>query len=290
MTDRAPTTRRAPAGKRARKRLSRTIGTILTTTGVLSTGVTCAALESPYDGGIPAVDAGIVVSGLLMIVTAVIGAIWASVVLIRQAVVRIPRRRRLRDWAARVGWAWFAKGKHIPPEHKLAVRTCQPPHEHNEDKRAKYSELLVGEHRERPALAYHFERGAGYLLEVEQIVARQLPNLLPPVSIVDRSEDDVFTSQRVRFESATFNHQWRVETEDPRYASAFTHPRLMELLNRTDGSVTEIHLRGAFLVSHAPTALTPQVLETHLEVLAAVHAAIPEWVWREYAGRTNAGR
>ncbi|WP_420112401.1 hypothetical protein [Pseudactinotalea sp.] len=284
------TTRRTSASRRARKRTSRTIGSIVTGVGVLSTGVTCAALESPYGGGIAVIDGGIAVSAVLMIVTAVIGAIWASVVLLRQAVARIPRRRRMRDWAAQVGWSWFAKGKHIPREHTLALRTCQPPNEHNEDKRAKYSELLTGEFAGRPAYAYHFERGGGYYLEVEQLIAYQLPNLLPPVSIVDRSEDDAFTSQRVRFESATFNHHWRVDTEDARYASAFMHPRLMELLNVAPASVTEIHLRGAFLVSHAPTNLTPAILQTHLQVLAEIHAAIPEWVWREYAGRTRATR
>lgn len=284
------TSRRTPAGTRARKRFSRTIGSIVTGVGVLSTGVTCAALESPYDGGIAVVDGGILVAAVLMVVTAVIGAIWASVVLIGQAVVRIPRRRRMRAWAQHVGWAWFAKGKHIPPEHNVALRTCQPESAYNEDKRAKHSELLTGEFGGRPAYAFHFERGAGYHLEVEQLIALQLPNVLPPVSIADRSEDDVFTGQQVRFESATFNHHWRVETEDPRYASAFTHPRLMEMLNHTDASVTEIHLRGAFLVSHAPTNLTTQILERHLEVLAAIRAAIPEWVWREYAGRSSAAR
>ncbi|TDE99120.1 hypothetical protein EXU48_02785 [Occultella glacieicola] len=290
MSNPAPTPRRTPAGTRTRKRVSRTLGTILTTVGVLSTAVTCGALETTYSGGLAAVDAIIAVAFVLMVVTAVIGAIWASVVLIGQAVVRIPRRRRLREWAGRVGWAWFAKGKQIPPAHTSALRACQPVNGHNEDKRAKYSELLTGTYRGREALAYHFERGSGYLLEVDQIIARRLRNVLPTVSFVDRATDDVFTGQQVRFESAAFNHHWRVDAEEPRYASAFTHPRLMELLNHADASVTEIHLRGDYLISHAPTNLTPSILEDHLRVLAAIDDGIPEWVWREYAGRISTDR
>ncbi|WP_163544054.1 hypothetical protein [Occultella kanbiaonis] len=278
--------RRTRPVTRARKRLSRTVGTIVTTIGVLSTAVTCGIGEA-YSGGVPAVDAVLGVSLVVMILTGVVGAIWASVVLIGQAAVRIPRRRRLRTWAAGVGWDWFAKGKHIPARQASTASACQPVLALNSDKRARFSELLTGQYRGRTALSFHFERGSGYLLEVEQIIALRLRNVLPPVSLVDRAEDDVFTGQQVRFESAAFNHHWRVDAEDPRYASAFTHPRLMELLNHADDSVIEIHLRGDHLVSHAPTNLTPQLLETHLRVLAEIDDGIPEWVWREYAGTTS---
>lgn len=285
MTDHPTSRRRAPAGTRTRKRLGRTVGTIVTATGVLSTGITCAALESPYDGGVAAIDLGLAIAFGLMVLTALIGAIWASVVLLRQLVLRVPRRRRMRRWAAAVGWSWVAKGKNIPAEHISTMRYCQPVEPQNEDKRAKYSELLTGDYADRPCLAFHFERGSSYHLEVEQIVARRLPGLLPPLSIIDRSEDDLFTGQRVRFESASFNHHWRVHSDDARYSSAFTHPRLMELLNRAHPSVSEIHVRGMYLVAHAPTDLTPEILEAHLQVLAAVADSIPDWVWREYGGQ-----
>ncbi|MBZ2198337.1 hypothetical protein [Occultella gossypii] len=280
-----PPRRKRPV-TRARKRVSRTIGTIVTTIGVLSTAVTCGVGEV-YSGGVPAVDVVLGVFLVVMLLSWAVGAIWASVVLIGQAAVRLPRRRRLRAWAEGVGWAWFAKGKQIPAQHASAARACQPVRELNSDKRARFSELATGQYRDRMALSFHFERGSGYLLEVEQIIARRLRNVLPPVSLVDRAEDDVFTGQQVRFESATFNHHWRVDAEDPRYASAFTHPRLMELLNHADDSVTEIHLRGDYLISHAPTNLTPQMLETHLRLLAEIDDGIPEWVWREYAGTTS---
>ena len=269
------------------RRTGQTLGAIVATSGLISCGVISGIAELPTLDH-PAI--GLVFAGAVVVflVSAVLGAIWAGVVLVRQLVLRWPRRRSLRQAAARLGWEWYPRARHLPPDLDAAVQRTRPgPADHK--RRPKYSEVLRGTFAGTQAIAYHFERGVNYELEVEQLVALELPGRLPDLLIIDRAEDPYGVSAGQQFESARFNHLWRVQTMDPRYGSAFTHPQLMHLLNSLDLSVTEIRVRGAWLVSHAPTAFTPQLLQLHLDALARVAAEIPAWVWQDFGSAFSTG-
>lgn len=252
----------------------------MATSGFISCGVISGIAE------VPALDhpvIGLIFAGAVVVflISAALGAIWAAVVLIRQLALRWPRRRALKQAATQLGWQWYPRGRSVPPELQFALAQVRPgPAGHK--RKPKYSEVLRGSFAGSTAIAFHFERGVSYELEVEQLVALALPGSLPDLLIIDRAEDAYGVSADQQFESAQFNHHWRVETEDHRYGSAFTHPQLMELLGSLDLSVTEIRVSGSWLISHAPTAFTPELLRVHLDALARIAAAVPAWVWQDF--------
>lgn len=272
------------------RRTGQTLGAIVATSGFISCGVISGIAELPsFDH--PAI--ALIFAGALVVfvVSAVLGAIWASVVLVRQLVLRWPRRRALKRMAQQIGWQWQPRAAHLHTSTRSALEHLRPGS--GEDKpRPKFSEVLTGTFGGAPAIAFHVERGVSYELEVDQLVALGLPGMLPDLLVIDRAEDAYGVAARQQFESTRFNHHWRVDTRDPRYGSAFTHPRMMELLNSLDLSITEIRVRGSWLVSHAPTAFTPQLLQLHLDALARIAAQIPAWVWQDFstaAPSANAG-
>ncbi len=272
------------------RRTGKTLGAIVATSGFVSCAVISGIAEAP------ALDhpvIGLVLAGavVVFVVSAVLGAIWASVVLVRQLVLRHPRRRALKQTAQQIGWQWHPRAKGLRPEIRAAL-TCLRPPTGDRGRRPKFSEVLTGTFAGAPAIAVHVEQGVSYELEVDQLVALALPEALPDLLVIDRAEDAYGVAAGQQFESARFNHHWRVDTDDPRYGSAFTHPQMMELLGRLDPSITEIRVRGSWLVSHAPTAFTPQLLQVHLDALARIAAAVPAWVWQEFGGHRGrvAGR
>jgi len=62
------------------------------------------------------------------------------------------------------------------------------------------------------------------------VVSVDLPAALPPVEVGDEGLLDSFGLGGVRFESTAFNDRFRVSCDDPRYASALVHPRMMGLM------------------------------------------------------------
>lgn len=255
----------------------------MATSGFISCGVISGISELPTLDH-PAIS--LIFAGALVVflISATLGAIWAAVVLIRQLALRWPRRRALKRMAAQLGWQWFPRGRSIPRDLRAALDRLRPG-KADDDRKPKYSEALRGTFAGATAIAFHFERGVSYELEVDQIVALALPRSLPDLLIIDRAEDAYGVSSDQQFESAQFNHLWRVETEDHRYGSAFTHPQLMELLGSLDLSVTEIRVRRGWLISHAPTAFTPELLHVHLDALARIAAAVPAWVWQDFGSQ-----
>lgn len=259
----------------------------MATSGFVSCGVITGIAEVPTLDH-PVVNLIFAGAVVVFLVSATLGAIWAAIVLLRQLVLRWPRRRALKQMAHQLGWHWHPRGKSVPSDLRFALTQIRPgPADHK--RKPKYSEVLHGTFAGSTAIAYHFERGVSYELEVEQLVALQLPHSLPDLLIIDRAEDAYGVSSDQQFESAQFNHHWRVETEDHRYGSAFTHPQLMELLGSLDRSVTELRIRGSWLISHAPTAFTPGLLRVHLDALARIAAAVPAWVWQDFGGSVPGG-
>ena len=282
-----PQDRRHRPVRRWVRRTGQTLGAIVATSGFISCGVISGIAE------LPSLDhpvLGLIFAGAIVVflISAGLGAIWAAVVLVRQLALRWPRRRGLKRMAAQLGWQWYPSGRSIPQDLQVVLHHLRPgPRDH--PRKPKYSEALRGTFAGASAVACHFERGVSYELEVDQLVALALPGSLPELMIIDRAEDAYGVSSDQQFESARFNHLWRVETEDHRYGSAFTHPQLMELLGSLDLSVTEIRVRGGWLVSHAPTAFTPDLLRVHLDALARISAAVPAWVWQDFGARPGYG-
>lgn len=224
----------------------------------------------------------------VFLITAVGRVLWGLFVFVRKAVRRGPRRRALRAMAARIGWQWFARRKAIPAETRGRLHQIDPVQRTNDDPKHRYTELVYGTFAGRPALSVHVERDSRLLPKVDQLVALELPGVLPELRITDRSDDPFGLAPAQQFESARFNESWHVYAQDQRYASAFTHPQLMRLLNGLDVSITAIHLRGAWLISRAPVSFSPQLLQLHLDALARIAEAVPDWVWDEY-GSVAAG-
>ncbi len=208
--------------------------------------------------------------------------LWGLFVFARKAVRRGPRRRELQAMAARIGWQWIARRKRIPEETEVRLTQIDPVQRTSDDAKHRYTELLYGTYAGRPALSVHVERSSRLLPEVEQLVALELPGALPELRITDRSDDPYGLAPAQQFESARFNESWGVYAQDKRYASAFTHPQLMRMMNGLDPSITALHLRGAWLISEAPVSFSPQLLQIHLDALARIAAAIPAWLWDEY--------
>lgn len=278
-----PRARRHRPVRRWVRRTGQTLGAIVATSGFISCGVLNGVTElSSLDH--PVVDLIFASAVVVFLVSATLGAIWAAVVLIRQLLLRWPRRRALKRMALQLGWHWYPRGRSIPVGLRSILDDVRPGTAEN-TRKPKYSEALHGTFAGSTVIAFHFERGVSYELEVAQLVCLALPGSLPDLLIIDRAEDAYGVSADQQFESAQFNHLWRVEAENPRYGSAFTHPQLMELLGSLDLSVTEIRLRGSWLISHAPTAFTPELLRVHLDALARIAAAVPAWVWQDFSAR-----
>lgn len=215
--------------------------------------------------------------------------LWGLVVLVRKAVLRHPRRQALAAAATRIGWRWFADARSVPTVTRTALRHIDPKENWKDDEaKPRYSELAYGMFAGRPAFSVHIERGSRLLPTVFQLVALQLPGTLPELRISDRADDPYGYRSDQQFESARFNYAWGVHTDDNRYGSAFAHPRMMQLLNGLDPSIAAVHVRGSWLVSRAPVAFSPALLHVHLDALARITDAIPDWVWDEFGHRAPA--
>lgn len=226
---------------------------------------------------------GLLTVCVVVFLTAAAGRVlWGLFVFARKAVRRGPRRRSLRTMAAQIGWQWIAQRKAIPEETEGRLSHIDPVQRTGDDPKHRYTELVYGTFAGRPALSVHVERGSRLLPEVEQLVALELPGALPELRVTDRSGDPYGFAPAQQFESARFNESWHVDAQDKRYASAFTHPRLMRMMNGLDPSITAIWVRGAWLISEAPVSFSPQLLQIHLDALARIAEAIPAWVWDEY--------
>ncbi len=212
--------------------------------------------------------------------------LWGLFVLVRKAVLRRPRRQAMATMAARIGWRWFATRRSIPAETRTALLLIDPEkwNEH-QDTKPRYTELAYGAFAGRPAVSVHIERDSRLLPDVDQVVALQMPGSLPTLRITDRAHDPYGYGPGQQFESARFNDAWGVHADDERYASAFTHPQMMHLLNRLDPSISGLYVRGSWLVSRAPVAFGPDLLQVHLDALHRVIEAVPDWVWAEFGYR-----
>ena len=226
---------------------------------------------------------GLLTVCVVVFLTAAAGRVlWGIFLFARKAVRRGPRRRELRAMAHRIGWQWIARRKQIPAATRGRLSHIDPVQVKPDDAKPRYTELLYGTFAGRPSLSVHVERDSRLLPVVAQLVAHELPGALPELRITDRSDDPYGLAPAQQFESARFNESWRVHAKDKRYASAFTHPGMMQLLNGLDPSITTLHLRGAWLISEAPVSFNPQLLQTHLDAMARIAEAVPDWVWAEY--------
>jgi hypothetical protein len=82
-------------------------------------------------------------------------------------------------------------------------------------------------------------------------------------------------------ESDEFNQRFEVVADDPRYAVATLHPRLMEiLLAGPDLSWRILHRR---LVGWTAGMLDPALIPVAVDTGRAILDAIPSFVWDDFA-------
>lgn len=105
---------------------------------------------------------------------------------------------------------------------------------------------------------------------------------LPELSVTDRSLDEVWITQKQRFESADFNQRWRVTAADPRYASAVVHQRLLALFVDAPLSAERVDLAGPWVVSWLPPGAAEQDLDAHLALLERFVGSVPNFVRTDY--------
>lgn len=77
------------------------------------------------------------------------------------------------------------------------------------------------------------------------------------------------------FESADFNAGWRVQCEDPQFAYAFCHPRLMERLLRPDVAGLSVLVAGGEVAVHATGATALDDVEARAAVVTDLVRLVP---------------
>jgi hypothetical protein len=116
------------------------------------------------------------------------------------------------------------------------------------------------------------------------VVTVALPATLPPVEIGDDGVFDGLVPGGVHFESGAFNDRFRVSCDDPRYASAFVHPRMMELMLARQRGITRV--RGDVVVNVEEREAEPDELAATWNYLIDVVELVPRFVIADYG---NAG-
>jgi hypothetical protein len=120
------------------------------------------------------------------------------------------------------------------------------------------------------------------------VVTVALPTTLPPVEIDDDGLFDGLGSGGVEFESAAFNDRFHVSCDDPRYASAFVHPRMMGLMMARQRGTTRV--RGDVVVNVEERETEAAELAATWDYLIDLVELIPRFVIADYGGEGPADR
>lgn len=114
--------------------------------------------------------------------------------------------------------------------------------------------------------------------EVAQFVVIEAPHL--PWLELDRRE--VGTRPGQQFESHSFNEDFAVRSENPRFASDVIHPRLMQLLENGPSHLALLVLAEGVLVSRTECALDASALDEQITLMFALVDALPSFVVDDY--------
>lgn len=290
--------RRQPLSVFAR-RASRTITTTLAVVAAVCVGLLIIVLEAPstlFD--IPWV--GAILVGLTVLALAILILVGIPWLIIRGvSKVRadaLARRIRpgLQRWAAERGWRYERKvirGKspadawrpvenmivHLR-EHAKALKIAGVS---DEKKTHKITDIVYGKAGPHTAFA-GMVHGLNSPEFQRRFLAVEAELHLPPLSVTDRSLDEVWITQRQKFESVDFNQRWRVTAEDPRYASDVVHQRLLALFVDAPLSAERVDLAGGWVVSWLPPGAKEQDLDAHLALLERFVGSVPNFVRSDY--------
>lgn len=128
-----------------------------------------------------------------------------------------------------------------------------------------------------------------------QIVAIRLPYGLPTVQWIPL--DTVSTAavmaggQKIDFESAEFNANWRVMGQVPQHVHEIVHPRLMERLNQPDAVGRPFVLEKDVVFTWSARRQSKEEIVAGWRVLGDIFAWVPRHVWldRGFHVRTPTG-
>jgi hypothetical protein len=117
-----------------------------------------------------------------------------------------------------------------------------------------------------------------------QVFMVDMPRELPFLEIRSRSLFDTVDPHgppTIQVESEEFNQRFEVVAHSARYAAAALQPRLMEILLAAPDLSWRILHRHA--VGWAAGSLDPALITPAVDTLRAIQAAIPTFVWDDYA-------
>jgi len=125
-----------------------------------------------------------------------------------------------------------------------------------------------------------------------QVTAVELGARYPTVDILP--EDMVAAvgkrlgGRDVDFESAEFNRRWRVRARDPRYAYEMVTPRVMAALLEDAIRGFAVRVEGPYVIAWRAGRVAPEVARGVIAVLVAVAAGLPKHVERVLATEQEA--
>lgn len=191
------------------------------------------------------------------------------------------RTRTIEVWARAIGW------QYLGTDPALTTRWHGTPFASGHSRRV--SHLMVGTFGGRPALSftYRYKTGSGkeestYTFHV---VSTTLPAYLPTLQLTPEHFGTriarAFGGQDIAFESEDFNRAWRVQAPVERFAHDVLHPRLMERLLQPDARFS-MRIEGTDILCWSTGATEVTHIAPRLQVLGAVVAAIPRFVWQDH--------
>ncbi|TDD46483.1 hypothetical protein E1263_36395 [Kribbella antibiotica] len=146
------------------------------------------------------------------------------------------------------------------------------------------SEMFAGDFRGQGlcVLEYLYTTSNGKTTQTHfvHIIAVNLPVALPPITVSQDSTLKRAFGNDIELESQAFNEAFRVDCEDPRYATAVLQPRLMEWM--LHNPALQWQIAGNALVSWAYGGFTVPDVLARLEAMAGVIDRIPPFVLRDY--------
>lgn len=127
------------------------------------------------------------------------------------------------------------------------------------------------------------------------VVMTSLPAALPVLTItptggVRRAPAGPDDGPARPLEWAEFNDSWNVQCEDPQFAHAFCHPRLMERLMAEDASGMSVLVAGPDIAVHAPGRTDLDALDVRVALLADLVELVPRFLVEDHAAPQPQGR
>jgi hypothetical protein len=197
------------------------------------------------------------------------------------------RRQAYAAFAAAHGLTYTPRG---PDRLFEALREAKPfgrGHSRSAD------DVLVGRWRDRAACGFTYtykvttSNGKTSTTRVYhwQVATLQLSRALPALEVHDEGlfggrVAATFGFVDIELESDAFNRRFRLTAEDARYASAFVHPRVMELMLARQSGIFRVD--GALLVQLIEQRPTPADLAASWDYLSQLADLVPGFVLDDY--------